>query len=164
MSTIRKTGIGLAPAALLVSLFLATGSLSGQENEKGCRLPKEESGLIRGDRVPSGCLLVAEQAADSISPTYQPFLVSEETMFFTPNTKVVVLENGFRLSRGRLVIPVVSAEPASSVDFGSGSGRRGFSPLQRPMGPLQRHFGPLERHFGRSAARPTPRGRGSGKR
>jgi hypothetical protein len=163
MRNIQRTSVGLAPAALFVSLFLATGSLSGQENEEGCRLPKEESGLIRGDRVPSGCLLLADQAADSSSPTYQPFLISEETIFFTPNAKVVVLENGFRLSRGRLVVPVVSAEPTSSIDFGSGSGRRGFSPLQRPMGPLQRHFGPLERDFGRPAARPAPRGRGSGK-
>lgn len=160
MSTIQKATVGLAPAALFVSLFVSAGGLWGQEDENRCRLPREESGLIRGDRVPSGCLLVADDATDPHIPArYRPFAVSEETIFFTPNAKIVVLENGLRLSGGRLVIPVAPAEPLSAIDFGSGSGRRGFSPLQRAMGPLQRHFGPIEHDFGRPAAQ----GRGSGK-
>lgn len=101
-----------------------------------CVIRKEPSGLIRGDRIPSGCLLRNEEPPASRERSDWPAIVCEETIFHTPLPKKSVLTNCVALSRGRMLIPTV---PPSDGKLG---------PVERDLGTVQRHFGPLDRHFG----------------
>jgi hypothetical protein len=138
----------LTAAALLGPVLL--GSLpalaSAQEPEANpCVVRKEPSGLIRGDRVPAGCVLQSEETPPGDERSDWPVIVCEETFFHTPLPKKSVLTNCVALSRGRMLIPTV---PPS--DGKLGSLERHFGPVERHLGPVERHFGPLERHFGPS--------------
>jgi hypothetical protein len=140
---------------LLGSALLATQSATAeaQQVEDPCVVRKEPSGLIRGDRVPSGCVLRnEEEPGASREDRDRPAIVCEETIFHTPLPKKSVLTNCVLLSRGRMLIPTV---PPSNGKLGSVE--REFGPVQRHFGPLERHFGPIQRHFGRSARDPRKR-------
>lgn len=104
---------------------------------------KERSGLIRGDRVPAGCVLQNEATQTVLERDDRPFIVCEETYFHTPLPKKSVLANCVLLSRGRMLIPTV---PPSNGKLGPVD--REFGPVQRHFGPVDRHFGSMQRHFG----------------
>lgn len=121
-----------------VALWAAQSDTAVAQQAKAdrCAVRKEPSGLIRGDRIPSGCLLQNEEPPVSREPSDWPAIVCEETIFHTPLPKKSVLTNCVALSRGRMLIPTV---PPSNGKLG---------PIERELGHLQRHFGPLDRHFG----------------
>lgn len=126
---------------------------SAQEPEADpCVVPKEPSGLIRGDRVPAGCVLKKEESPPSDERDDWPAIVCEETIFHTPLPKKSVLANCVALSRGGMLIPTV---PPANGKLG---------PVQRHFGPVERHFGPLERHFGPTRSNSGPVGRDTPRR
>lgn len=137
----------LLTAAALLCLALwgsLPASANAQEAEAdSCVVRKEPSGLIRGDRVPAGCVLRNEESPPNEQRSDWPAIVCEETIFHTPLPKRSVLANCVALSRGGMLIPTV---PPS--DGKLGPVERHFGPVERHFGPVQRHFGPLERHFG----------------
>ncbi len=136
-----------ATLVTLASLLTGSGQLahaqSGRPGARGprdCVIRKEPDGLIRGDRIPKGCVLTREEDVQREEEA-RPAVVCEETIVHTPNAKKTVLANCAGLSRGRMVISAVP--PASGA-----VGQRHFGPIQRHFGPLQRRFGPVQRHFG----------------
>lgn len=145
------------PLILAAATVLCTAPAYGQPGPSDhspeverCVVRKEPSGLIRGDRIPSGCLLRSESSRPAGETEEGPLLVCEETFFYTPNPKRSVLANCVNLSGGRLVIPRVgpSAGKFGPLDRPFGPIARPFGPLVRPFGPVERPFGPLERNFG----------------
>jgi len=144
-STLRRT----AGAALTVAVLIVPGSVAfgQQQGARRCNLPREENGLIRGDRVPAGCVLTEDDGThpDGHSAP-RPYVVSEGTVFFTPAPNVIMLSNGALLSDGKLIVPRTGPRRSGPIDAPATAGR--FGPLQRHFGPLERHFGPLKRHFG----------------
>jgi hypothetical protein len=155
-------------AALLVSTAgpgQTQTLVSGSTKEKDCTVRREASGLIRGDRIPRGCVLVNEGAEQRGPDWPDPAIVCEETLFHTPNVKKVAVTNCVRLSGGRMIIPTVPPTGGRIEErhFGPiqtrfGPAQRHFGPIQSRFGPTERHFGPLERNFGSST-----RSTGSGK-
>lgn len=159
-SFILKSIAAMALALAVQSVGLAPDALA-QQKARDCSVRREPNGLIRGDRVPSGCVLQPEDRQDE-APARKPYISCDPRIFHTPNPKRSVLTNCARLSRGRMIIPsgaVISPERGGfgPVDRHFEPLDRHFGPLDRHFGPIQRHFGPLQRHFGRSrmeAARP----------
>lgn len=135
MSAPKASQVASLALALVLSMQARTAVAQQAEADR-CVVRKESSGLIRGDRVPAGCVLRNEAAATAPEPGDRPFIVCEEAIFHTPLPKRSVLTNCVLLSRGRMLIPTV---PPSDGKLGS---------VERELGPVQRHFGPLERHFG----------------
>jgi hypothetical protein len=137
--------------AAVLGLAVPTPGFS-QAAQRDCTIPKEPNGLIRGDRVPSGCLLQSDYSApqDSLSDWPYPYIVCNEKLFYTPTVKKSVLANCVALSRGGMIIPTV---PFAGVyefpNFGS-------------LGPFDRNFGSGERNFGSSQHRSEPARRRSG--
>ena len=138
---------------LLAGSLTFSGSVFAQQAERDCKVRKEPSGLIRGDRVPSGCVLETEpMPRPKITPT--PYISCDPRKFYTPNPKTSVLANCARLSRGRMIIPTVPVVPPPK---GGLSFSRGFGSLEGSFGRTQRNFGPIQRNFGsRPAVRPAP--------
>jgi hypothetical protein len=134
-----------------------------QAAQRDCTIRKEPNGLIRGDRVPSGCLLQSDETAppDSLSDWPYPYIVCNEKFFYTPTVKKSVLANCVALSRGGMIIPTVPfAGVYESRDFGSlGPFDRRFGSSERHFGSLERPFGSLERPFGSSQRRSEPQRR-----
>lgn len=147
---------GLATALSLLGLaLLATQSATAVAQDvevDPCVLRKEPSGLIRGDRIASGCVLRKEEPRAEREYSDWPFIVCEETIFHTPLPKKSVLTNCVALSRGRMLIP--TAPPSNGK---LGSIEREFGSVQRHFGPIERHFGPIERNFGRGERDSSPR-------
>ena len=150
-------------AATILLLALQSGSPAhsafAQQPQRDCTVRKEPNGLIRGDRVPSGCVLQSEDRRDE-APARKPYISCDETIFRTPNPKRSVLTNCVRLSRGRMIIPYGAVASADEGAFGPLERHfepldRHFGPLDRHFGPVQRHFGPLQRHFGRTRLEPV---------
>ncbi len=127
----------------LLSSQVQTAAAQEAETDR-CVVRKEPSGLIRGDRVPAGCVLQHEEPQPAEEPSDRPFIVCEETIFHTPLPKKSVLTNCVLLSRGRMLIPTVP-----SSDGKLGPVERELGPVERHFGPVERNFGPLQRHFGR---------------
>jgi len=160
----RAAAVALTALALLIP-FRQTAA---QESARHCAVPKEQSGMVRGDRVPSGCLLSDDPAPRPAAARL--FVSCEAVIAYTPNYRRLLLENCLRLSDGRLVIPLAA--------FGAGRDGRGFSPidrqfepllrpfepLKRPFEPLDRSFEPLERPFGSGGPRAEAEPRRSGRR
>jgi hypothetical protein len=140
-------GSGLVTAAVLglgLLSSLVQTAVTQQAEKDRCVVRKETSGLIRGDRVPAGCVLQHEEAQPAREDSDRPFIVCEETIFHTPLPKKSVLTNCVLLSRGRMLIPTV---PPS--DGKLGPVEREFGSVERHFGPVERHFGPVQRDFGR---------------
>ena len=139
---------------LALALLASRGQTAVAQQAEGdpCVVRKEPSGLIRGDRVPKGCVLRNDESESTGEHTDRPFIVCEETIFHTPLPKKSVLANCVLLSRGRMLIPTV---PPSNGKLGSVE--REMGPVQRHFGPLERHFGPVERHFGQVDRNPQKR-------
>jgi hypothetical protein len=131
-----NTRLVTALALGLVLSLQGQAAVAQQAEQDACVVRKERSGLIRGDRIPAGCVLQNEARKTAPAQDDRPFIVCEETIFHTPLPKKSVLTNCVLLSRGRMLIPTV---PPSDGKLG---------PVEREMGPVQRHFGPLDRHFG----------------
>jgi len=142
MSRLNSTLVTAATLGLLLSLQ-GQAAVAQQPEEDRCTVRKERSGLIRGDRVPAGCVLQNPASQTAPEQDDRPFIVCEETYFHTPLPKKSVLANCVSLSRGRMLIPTV---PPS--DGKLGPVEREFGPVQRHFGPVDRHFGPIQRHFG----------------
>lgn len=146
-------------AALLVLQPLPPGSeLSAQDGERDCTVPKGNGGLIRGDQVPSGCVLQSEPHVPRYTGTTTPYIDCAPRKFYTPLPKTSVLTNCARLSRGRMIIPTVPVVApykdglsfnrsfgAPQSNFGS---QRNFGSPQRNFGSPQRNFGSTQRNFG----------------
>jgi hypothetical protein len=138
-------------AALLVLQPLQSGSeLSAQDGERDCKAPKGRGGLIRGDQVPSGCVLEAEPHAPRYTGRTTPYIDCAPRKFYTPLPKTSVLTNCARLSRGRMIIPTV---PIVAPYKGGVSFNRSFGAPQSNFGSPQSNFGSLQRNFGRPAVR-----------
>jgi len=135
---------------LAVAILSIPGRPALAQQESGvCRLRKEPSGLIRGDRLPRGCVLVNdEDAARSArplevrAPPLGPCAEYAERILYTPKPGRSVLANSARMCR-----PVLRHANAGGAVAGQ-LRRSDFGPLQRHFGPMQRHFGPLQPHFG----------------
>lgn len=139
-----RVGLILASTCFLYS----SATAFAQGDDRPCRVAPAENGLIRGDQVPRGCVLVPESASPEADVTGRhPFVLTGEALFFVPNAKGVVLRNGQVISGGR---PLVPAVPANAPGRDRAERRSGFGPLERNLGPRpsDRHFGPLERNFG----------------
>jgi hypothetical protein len=149
-------------AAALVLLVVADGhaqSRAAGRGGKDCAVQREPSGMIRGDRIPRGCVLpsaggerykVAQprQWSTALGPCEQ----YSERIDYTPGAKYSVLTNGARICR-----PILEAsDPANwpgGEDFESfnsefGSSQRNFGSSRRHLGSTQRNFGSSRRHFG----------------
>ena len=134
---------------VVLAITLPMAPAFAQSGERGCTLEKEPGGLIRGDRVPRGCVLrsepeAAERAAEMIAGGIVVF--PGVPIFFTPHPTFVVLDNLF-LRRARVKPGAPTPIPLRTGHFG---------PLFRHFGPLERHFGPIERHFDSSTLDRSP--------
>lgn len=126
----------------------AYGQVREREPEppaRDCTLRYEPGGMIRGDRIPSGCALRAGH------PHHDPLrmhgyrkrhVITAGTIFFSPRPTILLLEHpvGFgRIDRdgraGRAVLPPPRTVPTRRASH--------FGPLFRHFGPLFRHFGPV---------------------
>jgi hypothetical protein len=137
-----------AAAVFAVSLLAPFHVASAQQAAPDCSVPREPGGMVRGDRVPAGCVLSGtDESGRRAAPGASHFVACDETIVYTPNTKRVVHENCSRLSKGRLIILMNLLAP-SEPGRGFQPIQRHFEPLQRPFGPLSRPFGPVERDFG----------------
>ncbi|UCC73763.1 MAG: hypothetical protein JSV86_04160 [Gemmatimonadota bacterium] len=123
----------------ILTYALAAGLLAGtahiahaQQNspkrrgQRDCVVRKEPNGLIRGDRIPKGCVLIQEE--DLPRQERRP----------APTVGQTVGGRHFGPSQGHF----------GPLERHFGPSQRHFGPLQRHFGPTQRHFGPLQRHFG----------------
>lgn len=146
--------LSTAAAVLCLALWGSLPTMANAQEPEAdpCAVPKEPSGLIRGDRVPTGCVLKKEESPPAGERRDWPAIVCEETIFHTPLPKKSVLANCVALSRGGMLIPTV---PPSNGKLG---------PVERHFGPVERHFGPLERHFGRTKGNPGQVGQNTPRR
>lgn len=105
--------------------------------EEECVVPRESSGLIRGDRVPAGCVMIERPARE---PAPRPAIVSGHTVVLVPV-----------LVRSTLFLPdppFVGVPPGPAAVTGADSLPRVRS---GPFGPIERPFGPVTQPF-----RPAP--------
>jgi hypothetical protein len=158
-SMMMRQGLKLAAAIILAAPLLAAPA-SAQQQQRDCVVKKEASGLVRGDRVPRGCVLVDEDAPQR--PRYQatpwrtglgPCEAYSERIDYTPNVKKSALTNMARTCRPALQAAEAGAAASRSGNFGSpqrnfGSGQRNFGSGQRNFGSGQRNFGSGQRNFG----------------
>ncbi|KPK81738.1 MAG: hypothetical protein AMS25_05125 [Gemmatimonas sp. SM23_52] len=142
---------------LAVTILVIPGRAAlAQQDSRVCRVRKEPSGLIRGDRLPRGCVLVSEddavrsaQTPDARVVPLGPCAQYAERLIYTPKPGSSVLANAARICRPALSRAEAGAAAAAQQRRSSyGPTQRHFGPLQRHFGPLERHFGPLQRHFG----------------
>lgn len=158
----------LAKAASTSAILIAAATALSvrpalaQQAPRDCRVRKEPSGLVRGDRLPKGCVLVNEDEPSRwrrpqrrTRAVWHPCESFSERFFYTPNVKKTVLKNSARLCpqgiTGRVPAPASGPGAAGRAS----PPKRVFGPLQRPMGPVQRPFGSFQRTFG-SGSRPRP--------
>lgn len=144
-------------ASLAVAILVIPGRAAlAQQDARVCRVRKEPSGLIRGDRLPRGCVLVNEddtvrsaRAPDARGALLGPCAEYAERLIYTPKPGRSVPANAARIC-GPALMRAEAAAAATAQQRRSSFGplQRHFGPLQRHFGPLQRHFGPLQRHFG----------------
>ena len=148
----------LAAALLAVQPLVSASELSAQDGEPDCTAPKGRGGLIRGDQVPSGCVLQTDPHESRYAGTTTPYIDCAPRKFYTPLPKTSVLANCARLSGGRMIIPTV---PVVAPYKGGLSFNRSFGATQSNFGPpqsnfgSQRNFGSPQRNFGRPAVRPS---------
>jgi hypothetical protein len=145
-------------AGLLAVAILAIPGRAAlaQQDARICRVRKEPSGLIRGDRLPRGCVLVNEddsersaRAPDTRVAPLGPCAEYADRLVYTRKPGRSVLAKAARICWPALRRAEAAAAAAAQQRRSSfGPLQRHFGPLQRHFGPLQRHFGPLERHFG----------------
>jgi hypothetical protein len=150
---------------VLAVVTLAVAALAGynrpalaQRPPRDCTVRKEPNGLVRGDKIPKGCVLVNEDEPPSPwrsrSPQHQRAVwhsceYFSERFSYTPNVRKSVLANVARMCpqgiTGRASVPADSARRA----VGAVGSNRNFGPVQRPFGTVQRPFGTVQRPFGR---------------
>ncbi len=135
ISSPARTGV---PFLAITGLLLLSAPAQAQDEERSdCRLRKDASGMIRGDRVPRGCVLRSQPERKSsrgviVFPTHPGLVVSGDAI---------------------LIVGVPARGGVRRVPL-EGARRRGsFGPLFRKFGPLERKFGPLERNFGKRTRR-----------
>ena len=144
----------LATAMLAGALISMAGpEARAQQPERDCTVRPEASGLIRGDRIPRGCVLQQEGASRYTKPEGHDWTTAlgpceqySERIFHTPNPKRSVLTNAARICRPMLE----ASDPAnwSSPDREAfRSFNRHFGSTQRQFGKSRRHFGSPQRHF-----------------
>lgn len=117
-----------------------------------CEVARGPDGLMRGDRIPKGCVLRDEGTRD-LEPAGDrdwttplgPCERYSERIFYTPTPKRSVLTNAARICRN--LFERAAAGELSSED-GFGPVERHFEPVVRHFGPLDRRFEPIDRHFG----------------
>jgi hypothetical protein len=131
------------------------------EQEINCNVQREPSGMVRGDRIPRGCVLPSTGGSRYDRPQGHQWTTAlgpceqySERIFHTPNPKRSVLTNAARICR-----PILEAsDPANwpgGDDFESfnsnfGSDERHFGSTDRHFGSSQSNFGSSRRHFGSS--------------
>ena len=168
-----KTRFACVVALALAALAGFSRPVFGQRPPRDCTVQKEPNGLVRGDKIPKGCILVNED--DPPSPwrsrspqreraVWHSCEYFSERFYYTPTVKKSVLANVARMCpqgiTGRTSAPADSTGRAlGAVGFNRNFGRvqRPFGTVQRPFGPIQRPFGRLQRPFGSR----TPAGAGS---
>lgn len=125
-------------------VFLVSGAEAQQRRD--CTLRPEPGGMIRGDRVPNGCVLTSEDRPPRTTDHLRGatvIVLPDIPLFFTPGETFVVLETGLRTrATGRLR----KAGPGATRRLPASRFR------ERKFGPLLRNFGPLPRNFGRSGS------------
>lgn len=159
----RQASIVSLLAVALVLLAAPEGQAQdrAQDQDRGeCTPRPEPSGMIRGDRIPRGCVLPStggerykvtqpRQWSTALGPCEK----YSERIDYTPGAKYSVLTNAARICR-----PILEASnPANwpgGEDFESfnsnfGNGQRHFGSSRRHFGSSQRHFGSSRRNFGR---------------
>lgn len=119
-------------AALLGAAPLAARAV--QRDDDACALRPGARGLIRGDRVPSGCVLV---------------LPEEREVERGVEASSVVLVPAFFLPRIVLLDPGLAAPTATGVDVPELAESLPRARLDQPFGPVLQPFRPVNRDFGR---------------
>ncbi|NIR43905.1 MAG: hypothetical protein GWN99_08060 [Gemmatimonadetes bacterium] len=150
--------VAFGSAAALAMVFPSTAATQAPARQD-CTVRPDPSGLIRGDQIPSGCLLrnASQDTVALPSTDWETALgfceAFTERIDFAPTPKYSTLE--IMLERCKPLLE--AADPANregGADFESftsefGSIQRHFGSLQRHFGSIQRHFGSTQRHFGR---------------
>lgn len=134
-------------------LDLATARAQSRSAPGGeCVLRRGPNGMIRGDRVPSGCVLRPEgrervgdeEGASGIfvgtAVVFVPVLVSPH--IFLPDPPFVGVPPGPGAVGAAEGLPRIRSRP--------------FGPLERPFGPVTQPFRPTNRDFDRARLAPDP--------
>ena len=110
-----------------------------------CVLPRETNGLIRGDRVPTGCVMIERPAREAPS---RPAIASGHTIVLVP----VLVRSSLFLSDP----PFIGVPPGPGAVTGADSLPRvrsgAFGPIERPFGPVTQPFRPTHGEIARSLA------------
>lgn len=146
----------LSPAMFSAAvLIFGASEVVGQEPRRDCVVPKEPNGLVRGDRIPKGCVLINEDEPSTRwrSPkrwraVWHSCEYFSERFFFTPTVKKSVLKNSARLCPQGITGRTVGSADARPSSRGFGSRQRNFGPVERPFGRIDRPFGTVRRSFG----------------
>ncbi len=148
-----------ALGALGTALAAGPGAASAQAPGPAageCVIQPAPNGVIRGDRVPTGCVIVVREArpereervADGIfvghAVVFLPVIVAPP-LFLPSDPPFVGVPPGPGAVTGAEGLPRVRASPFGPID-------RPFGPVVRPMGPVGQPFGPVTQPF-----RPTNR-------
>ncbi|MGH7545525.1 MAG: hypothetical protein ACREKI_05010 [Gemmatimonadota bacterium] len=114
-----------------------------------CVVPREAGGLIRGDRVPTGCVMIERPAREAPS---RPAIVSGHIVVLVP---VLVRSTLFLSDPPFVGVPlgpgaVTGADSLPRVRSGA------FGPIERPFGPVTQPFRPTHGKIGSSPAQGAP--------
>lgn len=150
-------------AALVLAALAAPAAALGQAPERratDCVVTLDANGVIRGDRVPTGCVITSGPvpAAPAPAPAPEPEpaggIFVGTSVVFVP---VVVGSRVFLPDPPFIGVPpgpgaAAGAEGFPQVESGA------FGPILRPFGPTTQPFRPTNQEFGRSPApaAPTP--------
>ncbi|MBI4512546.1 MAG: hypothetical protein HY702_00410 [Gemmatimonadetes bacterium] len=152
----RRRFLVLGVGALLVGGARPLVAQQGEATQRGasgdeCELRPGPRGLIRGDRVPSGCVLVVQHAEKPEAPIAASSVVLVPAFFVS---RVVLLDKPLTdFPRA----PAGTDAAASDDNLPRARTDQPFGPITRPFGPVLQPFRPVNRHFGRVAQpfRPT---------
>ncbi len=150
MDTAKIWRSAIVRGLLAASFGLLAANAAAQTPATGeCVTPKGPGGLIRGDRIPSGCVLVDDAAASAKERLGVDRQVEIGVpIFFAPGPVFLIIADDFLAGLRPLPRPVSRARLRPRRRAGN------FGPLFRKFGPIERHFGPARRDFGRDDRRP----------
>lgn len=137
--------LGILAGLCCVAAFVGP-ALAQTPAGDACEVPREASGLIRGDRVPTGCVMTERRAAPA--PDVEPAVVFGHTVVLVP---VLVGSGKLFLSDPPFIgVPpgpgaAADAEDLPRVRPGA------FGPILHPFGPVTQPFRPTNTSFERAA-------------
>lgn len=143
--------------AVAIAVGGAPATALGQTPERAadrCVVTPAPNGLIRGDQIPSGCVITSGASAPAPEPVPAGGIFVGTSVVFVP---VIVGSRVFLPDPPFIGVPpapgaAAGAEGLPRVQSGA------FGPILRPFGPVTQPFRPTNQEFARSTrpATPTP--------